>query len=107
MASDSTMKQRLEELPNIGTVDVHRTGPDSFGAYDWTVTFVSNPGYFPVNSRNVADLSFDKTLLTTTGTASTATATATVTVAATATATGKSRSTLVVLSQYCCSLVVV
>lgn len=56
MASDSTMKQRLEELPNIGTVDVHRTGPNPAGAYTWTVTYVSNPGYFPAGSGDRAIL---------------------------------------------------
>jgi len=54
MASDTTMKQRLEELPNIGTVDVHRTGPTPNGGYTWSVTFLSNPGAFPVGSSNIA-----------------------------------------------------
>ena len=52
-AADSTMKTRLEALPNIGTVQVKRSAPTPDLGYTWTVTFLSNPGYFPVNSRNL------------------------------------------------------
>jgi hypothetical protein len=55
-AADTTMKARLEELPNIGTVNVARTGPTSWGGYVWTVTFTSNPGAFPAGATNVAPL---------------------------------------------------
>ena len=63
-AADTTMKSRLEGLPNIGTVDVKRSAPDPELGYTWTVTFLSNPGYFPVESRNVDPLSPDTTYLT-------------------------------------------
>ena len=52
-AADTTMKTRLEALPNIGTVDVKRSAPSPDLGYTWTVSFLSNPGYFPVNSRNL------------------------------------------------------
>ena len=50
------MKERLEELPNIGQVDVQMSGPSKEMAYEWVITFVSNPGYFPPSSRIVDDL---------------------------------------------------
>ncbi|KAH8055103.1 hypothetical protein JL722_8528 [Aureococcus anophagefferens] len=53
-AAASTMKARLEALPNVGNVDVLRSAPGSRREYAWTVSFVSNPGYFPPNSRNLA-----------------------------------------------------
>ena len=52
-AADTTMKTRLEALPNIGTVDVKRSAPSPDMGYTWTVSFLSNPGYFPINSRNL------------------------------------------------------
>ncbi|KAH9100136.1 hypothetical protein LEN26_016139, partial [Aphanomyces euteiches] len=45
--SDTTVKQRLESLPNVGIVNVTRTGPTLQFGYVWTVTFTSNPGNFP------------------------------------------------------------
>ena len=52
-SSVDEMKARMEELPNIGRVDVQRSGPSKELAYVWTLTFVFNPGYFPPASRNV------------------------------------------------------
>jgi len=52
-AAASTIKQRLEALPNIGTVEVTRTGPTAELAYVWTVTFTSNPGSSPTGSQDV------------------------------------------------------
>ncbi len=40
-------------LPNIGMVSVERSGPDTERGYDWTITYVSMPGAFPVNARNL------------------------------------------------------
>ncbi|KAL9189871.1 hypothetical protein ACHAXT_009546 [Thalassiosira profunda] len=55
-SSENELKARLEELPNIGTVDVRRSGPSKEMAYTWTITFLSNPGYFPPASRDVDTL---------------------------------------------------
>ena len=52
-SSVDEMKSRLEELPNIGKVDVRMSGPSKEMAYSWVVTFLSNPGYFPPSSRDV------------------------------------------------------
>eukprot|EP00970_Alexandrium_tamarense_P002964 scaffold427_cov103-Alexandrium_tamarense.AAC.19 len=52
-SSVDEVKARLEELPNIGTVDVQVSGPSKEMAYSWTVTFLSNPGYFPPSARDV------------------------------------------------------
>ena len=52
-SSVDEMKARLEELPNIGTVDVQKSGPSKELAYTWTITFASNPGYFPPSARDV------------------------------------------------------
>jgi hypothetical protein len=41
------MKERLEEIPNIGQVDVQMSGPSKDMAYEWVIMFVSNPGYLP------------------------------------------------------------
>lgn len=46
-ASDTQMQTRLQALPNIGSVNVARTGPSAQGEYVWTVTFMSMPGSFP------------------------------------------------------------
>nr|AIG55740.1 secreted protein [Thraustotheca clavata] len=46
-ASDTTLLQSLQQLPNIGTLSVTRTGPTLQQGYAWSVTFVSNPGSFP------------------------------------------------------------
>ena len=38
----------MEALPNIGVVQVDRSGPHiPGGTYSWDVTFQSNPGSFP------------------------------------------------------------
>ncbi|CAM9170882.1 unnamed protein product, partial [Discosporangium mesarthrocarpum] len=55
-AADTEMKAALETLPNVGTVDVSRIGPDGQLGYSWYVTFVDNPGYFPTGSGNIATL---------------------------------------------------
>lgn len=55
-SSVDEMKARLEELPNIGLVDVQMSGPSMEMAYTWTITFISNPGYFPPSARIVDDL---------------------------------------------------
>ena len=52
-SSVDLIKKRLEELPNIGRVRVERTGPSQELEFSWTVTFESNPGYFPPSARNV------------------------------------------------------
>lgn len=62
-AAASTMKARLEALPNVGTVDVVRSAPGPRREYSWTVSFISNPGYFPVHSRDVALLVPDTSAL--------------------------------------------
>ncbi|KAL3774885.1 hypothetical protein ACHAW5_007303 [Stephanodiscus triporus] len=55
-SSVDEMKARLEELPNIGKVDVRMSGPTKEMAYAWEITFLSNPGYFPPSARNVDEL---------------------------------------------------
>ncbi|KAJ0394774.1 hypothetical protein ATCC90586_000434 [Pythium insidiosum] len=52
-ASDTTVKRSLEALPNVGTVTVTRTGPSLKDEYVWSVTFVANPGQFPVGAGDV------------------------------------------------------
>ena len=52
-SSVDEMKARLEVLPNIGTVFIERSGPSKELAYTWTITFASNPGYFPPSARDV------------------------------------------------------
>jgi hypothetical protein len=52
-SSVDEIKARLEELPNIGVVDVQKSGPSKELAYTWTITFASNPGYFPPSARDV------------------------------------------------------
>ena len=52
-SSVDEVKARLEELPNVGTVDVQKSGPSKELAYTWTITFASNPGYFPPAARDV------------------------------------------------------
>jgi len=58
-AADTQMKARLEALPNIGVVDVTRGSPTPEKGYAWTVTYVSNPGAFPVSSSNMELLTYD------------------------------------------------
>ncbi|KAF1323264.1 Projectin/twitchin, partial [Globisporangium splendens] len=62
-ASDTTMKRKLEALPNIGTVTVTRTGPSLKNEYVWTVTFIANSGSFPVGAGNIDPLTADSTAL--------------------------------------------
>ena len=49
-AADSTVKRRLEELPNVGTVTVNRVQTSPEKTYRWTVTFDSSPGLFPAGT---------------------------------------------------------
>jgi hypothetical protein len=55
-AAATTMKARLEELPNVGTVEVLREGPTPEGGYTWKTTFTANPGAYPIGSGNVNQL---------------------------------------------------
>ncbi len=55
-ASVDEMKAGLEELPNIGQVDVQVIGPTKEMAFTWVITFLSSPGYFPPSARNIDDL---------------------------------------------------
>ncbi len=60
--SDATadqVRESLEALPNIGSVDVTRTGPDNQLAFKWTIVFNS-----PMNSGAVSTLVPDYTKLT-------------------------------------------
>ena len=34
-------------MPNIGDVEISRSGPDSVNGYIWTITFLSNEGDVP------------------------------------------------------------
>ena len=65
-AADTTVKRRLEELPNVGTVNVVREQTSPEKTYRWTVTFLSNPGAFPAGTGNVAQLESSAAELTTT-----------------------------------------
>lgn len=71
-APDTTMKTRLEALPNVGTVDVVRSSPTPQLGYTWTVTYTSNPGTFPAGSGNVEALTSDVSALTGAGVSVTA-----------------------------------
>ena len=55
-AADTVMKATLEQLPNIGTVTVLRTGPNYYKMYDWTITFEAMQGAFPIGSEPLEDL---------------------------------------------------
>ena len=66
-ASVDEMKARLEELPNIGQVDVQVSGPTKEMAFTWLITFISSPGYFPPSARNVDNLEFVNELSTSVG----------------------------------------
>lgn len=46
-ADASTVKTVLQKLPNIGEVDVIRSGPSVWQEYSWTITFQSMPDAFP------------------------------------------------------------
>ena len=63
-ASEDDVKARLEELPNVGKVDVQVGAPTNERGYTWTITFVSNPGYFPPTTRNVDALDYVSALST-------------------------------------------
>jgi len=43
-ASADEMKEALESLPGIGSVEVERFGPEGNGGYTWSVTFTSQYG---------------------------------------------------------------
>ncbi|KAF4031960.1 Fibronectin type III domain [Phytophthora infestans] len=62
-ASDTTVKSKLEALPNVGTVSVTRSTPSLKTEYSWTVTFTANPGSFPIGAGNIDTLVADSTLL--------------------------------------------
>jgi len=65
-AADSTVKRRLEELPNVGTVTVLREQTSAEKTYRWSVTFDSNPGLFPAGTGDVSELEYDASGLTST-----------------------------------------
>jgi len=46
-APRTTFKEIIEAMPNVGTVDVTRSGPDSVNGYIWTITFTENSGDVP------------------------------------------------------------
>jgi len=56
---ETTLKHELELLPNIGTVLVDRSGPTGQLGFNWSVTFLSNPGAFPPGSGDIALLNSD------------------------------------------------
>ena len=85
-AADSEMKAALEALPNVGTVAVTRTGPSAEGGFVWTISFTSNPGYFPLGSGDMPELTVT-TAGTLTGTGAAAAIATTVTGAAPLTGT--------------------
>ncbi|KUF76233.1 Twitchin [Phytophthora nicotianae] len=62
-SSDTTVKSKLEALPNVGTVSVTRSAPSLKSEYLWTVTFTANPGSFPIGAGNIDTLVADSTLL--------------------------------------------
>jgi len=66
-AEQTTMKSALESMDIIGTVDVVRSGPTPQRGYDWTITFTSMPGSFPIGSENVDTVGVDSTMLTGSG----------------------------------------
>ena len=45
--ADTVLATQLETLPNVGVVSVLRIGPSVYKEYQWIVTFLSTPGYFP------------------------------------------------------------
>ena len=65
-AAASTVKARIDALPNVGTVAVTRGAtPDAANAYgrEWTITFTSMPA-FPKGSGDVDIMIVDDTGLT-------------------------------------------
>jgi hypothetical protein len=55
-AADTDVKAKLEALPNIGVVDVERTGPSVYLEYSWRITFKEMPGAYPAGTGNVVPL---------------------------------------------------
>ncbi len=66
-SNEVTMASSLQSLPNVGTVTVKRSAKSEQYGYTWTVSFISSPGYFPVQSRIVPQMTptFSTTLTTT------------------------------------------
>ena len=52
-ASAERLKSILESLVNVGNVDVQVSIPTNQLGYTWTITFLSNPGFFPTLAGNV------------------------------------------------------
>jgi len=52
-ASADQMKAALERLPNVGTVHVEVGARTNEDGYSWEVTFLSNPGYYPIFTKDV------------------------------------------------------
>jgi hypothetical protein len=59
------MTERLQSLDNVGTVNVVRTAADEQGGYTWSITFLTNPGYFPAHARNVEQMTTTSALTST------------------------------------------
>ena len=38
------MQAKLEAVANVGKVQVTRSGPMALNAFDWTITFMTEPG---------------------------------------------------------------
>lgn len=55
-AANTVMKARLEALPNIGTVNVVRTGPSVYQEYSWSITFMAMPGAYPFGTGDFLPL---------------------------------------------------
>ena len=53
---NSTKKTLLEDLPNVGIVDVSVSSPTMERGYSWSITFLSSPAYFPILTKNVDTL---------------------------------------------------
>ncbi|GMI21833.1 hypothetical protein TeGR_g8996, partial [Tetraparma gracilis] len=64
-ASETEMTERLQSLDNVGTVNVVRTAADEQGGYTWSITFLTNPGYFPAHARNVEQMTTTSALTST------------------------------------------
>ena len=72
-ASADQMKSSLEALPNIVLVHVQRSAPTKELGFTWTITFESNPGYYPLSTRDVDTLEFVNSLSSTADNGSSAT----------------------------------
>ena len=53
-ASSAQMKSALESLPDIGSVEVTRYGPNQFAGYTWFITFTSNTGTVNLSTGTVS-----------------------------------------------------